>query len=80
MYAADICVIADDADNLRQAIMAMEAAFLAYGLTVSTQKTKVLVVGKDAEVHAGSLHIPIHGVELERVTEFQYLGSIFTLQ
>ena len=33
MYADDICLIADDAHNLRQAIMAMDAAFLSYGLT-----------------------------------------------
>ena len=46
MYADDICLIADDADNLRQAIMAMDAAFLTYGLTVSLQKTKILVGGK----------------------------------
>ena len=60
----------------------MDAAFLTYDLTASTQKTKVLVVGKDAEVHASSLHnvhnvIPMHGVELEMVTEFQSWGNIF---
>ena len=45
---------------------------------VSTQKTKVLVVGKDAEMHAGNLHIIVRGTELEVVTDFQYLGSIFS--
>ena len=59
-------------------VAAFKFAFLTYGLTVSTQKTKVLVVGKDAEVHARNLHIPIRGVELETVTEFKYLRSIFT--
>ena len=78
MYADDICLIANNPDNLRQAITAMDAAFLTYGLTVSTQKTKVLVVGKEAEVHAANLQIPIRGAELEVVTEFQYLGSIFS--
>ena len=78
MYADDICLIADDLENLRQAITAMDAAFLTYGLTVSTQKTKVLVVGREAEVRAANLQIPICGAELEVVTEFQYLGSIFS--
>lgn len=78
MYADDICLIADDADNLTRAITAMDAAFLTYGLTVSTQKTKVLVVGKDAGIQASNLHIHIRDTELEVVTEFQYLGSIFS--
>ena len=71
-------VIADDAGDLRQATMAMHAAFLTYGLTVSTQNTKVLVLGKYAEMHAGSLHIPDRSNQLETIIEFQYLGSIFT--
>ena len=80
MYAADICLIADNPGNLRQVITAMDAAFLTYGLTISTQKTKVLDVGKEAELHAAGLRweIPIRGAELEVVTEFQYLGSIFS--
>lgn len=57
MYAVDICLIADDPDNLGKAIVAVNAAFLRYGLTVSTQKSKVLVVGKDAQMPAGRLHI-----------------------
>ena len=57
MYADDICLIADDPDNLRQAIIAMDAVFLMYGLRVSTQETKVLVVNKEAKVHAANLQI-----------------------
>ena len=84
----DVCLIADDADNPRQAIVAMDvaAAFLPYGLTVScsTQRTNVLVAGKDAEVHASNLqlHIPLSGIELETITDFQYwaASSLLTTQ
>ena len=78
MYADDICLIADNPDNLSQAITAMDAAFLTYGLTVSTQKTKILVVGKDAGTHANNLHVLVRDTELEVVSEFKYLGSIFS--
>ena len=78
MYADDICLIADNPDDLEQAIVAMDAAFLTYGLTVSTHKTKILVVGKDAETYGSNLHILVRDTELEVVTEFQYLGSIFS--
>ena len=77
MYMDAICLIADDADNLRQAIMAMDAEILTHGWTVSTQNTKVQVVGKDAEAHAGCLHILIRSIDLGTVIEFKYLGSIF---
>ena len=72
MFASDICLIADDPDSLRQAVIAMDAVFLTYGLTVSTQETKVLVVSKEAEVHAANLqtYVYICGAQLEVVAEF----------
>ena len=78
MYADDICLIADNPESLRQAITAMDAAFLTFGLTVSTQKTKILLVGKDAETYASNLHVLVCGTELEVVSEFKYLGSVFS--
>ena len=78
LYADDISLVCDDIDNLRKAVALMDATFLQWGLTISTKKTKVLVVGRDAEVHKSNASITIRGDVLEVVSEFKYLGSIFT--
>ena len=52
--------------------------FSQWGLTISTEKTKVPVVGRDAEQQAANAIISIRGDKLEVVSSFKYLGSIFT--
>ena len=44
-----------------------------------TQKTNVLVVGRDAEAQASNVNISIRGDTLEGVSFFKYLGSILLL-
>ena len=56
----------------------MSNTFSQWGLTISTQKTKVLVVGRDGEQRAANVNISIQGARLEVVFSFKYLGSIFT--
>ena len=56
----------------------MDNTFSQWGLTISTQKTKMLVVGHDAEQQAANAIISIRGDKLEVVSSFKYLGSIFT--
>ena len=46
IYADDISLACDTAEKLRVAVTTMDATFLRWGLTISTKKTKVLVVGK----------------------------------
>lgn len=65
---ASVSPLAADAENHRQAITAMSAAFLTRGLTVSMQKSKALVIGKIAEVHASHLRVVTHAVELGTVS------------
>ena len=48
--------------------------FLQWGLTISTKKTTVLVVGRDAEAQTSDANITTRGGGLG----FKYLGSIFT--
>ena len=78
LYADDISLVCDDVVNLRTAVTLMDTTFLQWGLTISTQKTKVLVVGRDAKDKAADVHIVIRGDKLEVVSSFKYLGSIFT--
>lgn len=52
----------------------MDATFVQWGLTISTKKTKVLVVGKDVAEQSPNAVITIKGV-LEVVSQVKYLGS-----
>ena len=56
----------------------MDATFVQWGLTISTKKTKVLVVGKDAAEKSPHAVITIRGEVLKVVSQFKYLGSMFT--
>ena len=78
LYADDISLVCDDAEKLRTAVTTMDATFLRWGLTISTNKTKVLVAGRDAAVQAAKSVVTLRGVELEVVSQFKYLGSMFT--
>ena len=56
----------------------MDSTFLQWGLTISTKKTQVLVVGRDTEAQMSNANITIRGDTLEVVSGFKYLGSIFS--
>ncbi|DBA87962.1 TPA: hypothetical protein ACH3X1_004947 [Trebouxia sp. C0004] len=77
MYADDISLACDTAEKLRVAVTTMDATFLRWGLTISTKKTKVLVVGRNAAAQAADSVITLRGDQLEVVSQFQYLGSVF---
>ncbi len=78
MYADDISLACDIAEKLREAVTTMDATFLLWGLTISTKKTKVLVVGRNAAAQAADSVITLRGDQLEVVSQFKYLGSVFT--
>ena len=77
MYADDISLACDTAEKLRVAVTTMDATFLRWGLTISTKKTKVLVVGRNAAAQAADSVITLRGDQLEVVSQLKYLGSIF---
>lgn len=56
----------------------MDATFLRWGLTISTQKTEVLVLGRDAALQTAEPVIVLRGEQLEVVSHCKYLGSIST--
>ena len=61
LYADDISLACDTADKLREAVITMDATFLRWGLTISTKKTKVLVVGRNAAAQAADSVITLCG-------------------
>ena len=78
LYADDVSLVCDDAEKLRAAVTVMDAHSCVGGLTISTKKTKVLVAGRDAAAQAAGAVITLRGDQLEVVSQFKYLGSIFT--
>ncbi len=77
MYANDISLACDTAEKLRVAVTTMDATFLRWGLTISTKKTKVLVVSRNAAAQAADSVIMLRGDQVEVVFQFKYLGSTF---
>ena len=77
MYVDDIALISGDVASLKAAIGLLDTVFSDWGLTVSTAKTKILFIGRDAQAQAANLSIQVHGDTLEVVHNFKYLGSIF---
>ena len=78
MYTDDIALLAEDTASLKAAIELLDAVFSDWGLTVSTSKTKILVIERDSDTQAATLDIKLRGDNLEVVSKFKYLGSIFT--
>ena len=77
IHADDISLVCDNSESLRAATL-MDVTFVQWGLTISTKKTKVLVVGKDAAEQSTNAVITIRGEVLEVVSHSKYLGSMFT--
>ena len=75
LYADDISLICDTAEKLRETVTLMDATFLPWGLTISTN-TKVQVVGRAAAAQNAEPIIILRGEQLEVVFRFEY--CIFT--
>ena len=73
LYADDISCVCDGAEELRTAVATVDATFLRWGLTISTDKTKMMVAGRDSALRAV---ITLRGAALEVVSQFKYLGRI----
>jgi len=71
LYAGDISLACDTAEKLREAVITMDSTFLRWGLTISTKKTKVLVVGRNAAAQAANSVITLRGDPLEVVSHFK---------
>ena len=79
LYADDISLTCDTAEKLREAGNVMDATFLCWGLTISTKKTKVLVVGRDAAAQNAESIIMMHVEGLEVVSRFKHLAAFSPL-
>ena len=80
LYADAISLLCDDIESLRAAVALMDATFVQWGLTISTKKTKVLVLGKDVAEQSPNAVITIKGKVLEVVSQFKHLGSLYAIR
>jgi len=78
-YADDINILGGSIHTLKEYAEALVAATREIGLEVSADKTKYMVMSRDQK--AGQNHsVRIDNSTLERVEEFQYLGTTLTIQ
>ena len=77
MYADDIALISGDVASLKAAIGLLDTVFSDWRLTVSSAKTKLLVVGRYAQTQAANLSIQVRGDTLEVVHKFKIHGPHF---
>ena len=78
LYADDIALITESVDKPKTSLDLLDTAFSEWGLTVSTGKTKVLIMGRDVSSQASDLNIKVRGVTIEVVPQFKYLGSMIS--
>ena len=77
MYADDLCLIGESAEDLQLALNCLQKFCDLNNLTVNAKKSKLVIF------HKGRLpecKILFRDVELERVNEFTYLGITFSTQ
>src|SRR5687768_18459709 len=73
-YADDLILMADNASDLQGGVHCLNVACEEFGMKISVCKTKVMHVGKSRKEVACDLN----GERLEQVSEFKYLGTIFS--
>jgi hypothetical protein len=77
MYADDICLFSYTAEGLQQGLDMLHDYCERWKLTVNTSKTKIMIFKKGGRTSRG-LRFSYNNAELDIVSEFSYLGIIFS--
>ena len=77
LYADDIVVFANTPDDLQTGLDILYDYCLKWKLTINVSKTKVMIFRKGG-VLPGNLAFTYNGIPLEIVSQFKYLGIVFT--
>ena len=75
-FADDIDLIYETAEGISKVTRRLEVAAKSYGMKISTEKSKVMVVGKGDNVDGVVVKVTVDRVVLEQVKSFTYLGSM----
>ena len=74
-FADDIDGLAGEEEELEKLVERLDKVFTAYGMEISTEKTKVMTNNTSGI----NTEIKINGQKLETVTSFKYLNSVVTV-
>ena len=72
-YADDTIVFADSIEGLQLLMDRVVEKSSQYGLEINTNKTKLMVISKE---NIGGVHLSINQNAIERVSHYNYLGTI----
>jgi len=87
LFADDMKILAGSASDLQVMVTMFDKVAAAYGLLISTTKTKVMMnkygkqrclAGLEGVAHLSKLTITVHAATLEVVDQFTYLGRVET--
>ena len=76
LFADDAILLSTSAEGLQRQLDNLEKYCEEWGLTVNTKKTKIMVFNSGGRPK--SLHLKYGTVQLECVSEYKYLGVLFT--
>ena len=76
-FADDVALLTVTREAAERAIGLYQSVAKSFGLTVSINKTKFMVIGSNI-THEDKLPIKVEDGTIEHVSEFQYLGSVIT--
>jgi len=78
MYADDIVILAETPSALQRMINKLGEYCKDWGLTVNTNKTKVLIFRRAKGRYRNDEKWHLNGLELEKVKQYKYLGVLLT--
>ena len=76
LFADDMVVLGKDKDDLQRSLNLLEKYCDKWGLTVNTEKTKIMVFRNKGGLRNNEIWT-YKGMPLEVVNDFNYLGTVF---
>ena len=77
-WSMQTCLVSHSADEPEEMLLEMDKSCNEMGLTISSQKTKIMAVTQDQVIKPGQVHLQLVDEPVDIVEEFEYLGSIVT--
>ncbi|KAG1712187.1 Conserved oligomeric Golgi complex subunit 6 [Nymphon striatum] len=74
-FADDIDLIGESEKGLQELTKRVEKASMKYGMEISTEKSKVMIVGRQVDSENKQIAVIVNGQKLDQVNSFTYLGS-----
>lgn len=74
-FADDIDMLEEDEESLKEVTRRLEITSKRYGMEISTEKSKVMVTGKNEMTENQVVNVTVDGVQLGQVKSFTYLGA-----